>query len=38
MRAHKSNISKYVNRFNRLSNSTKRVNNMKCLRRGGIKL
>lgn len=33
----KSNPSRYTYRFNRLSNSTKQVNNLKS-KRGGIKL
>lgn len=34
---HKSNSQMYTNRFNRLSNSTKKINKLSC-RRGGIKL
>lgn len=34
---HRSNSQAYMNRFSRLSNSTKKVNKLTC-RRGGIKL
>lgn len=38
MKRNKSNISRYVNRFNGLSRITKKINKVNSARRGGIKL